>query len=119
MSGVKGKSGRKPDPLAGHLRNKKISFYIKEHKNGKEWIEDKYFVFFKRKHGSSWQKMLRRYMKSDATAFVSKHWPCSCSPLHWKNKKHWRQEKCHTCGEYRDEYSRRMYEGPIQHEGPR
>ena len=112
MSGVKGKSGRKPDPLAGQLRNKKISFYIKEHKNGEEWIEDKYFVFFKRKHGSLWQEILRRYMKNEATAFVTKHWTCSCSAIHWRNKKHWRQEKCHTCGEYRDEYSRRMYEGP-------
>ena len=112
MVGIKGKSGRKPDPHGGQTRYKKLSFYIKEHKLGDKWIEDKYFLMFKKHYGSKWQQVVRQFMENDAIAFLEEHWTCQCSQLFYKNKKHWRQPKCYECGSYKSEAARRMHEGP-------
>ena len=112
MVGVKGKSGRKPNPYGEQSRNKKISFYVKENRFGDGWIEDQDFHWFKRHHGSEWQKVIRRFMRTDAFTFRDKHWPCNCPRLNYQNLRHWREAKCFRCNSYKSENARRQHEGP-------
>jgi len=118
MVGVKGKSGRKPNPELNYQRNKKISFYVKEYAetnlNGNitKWIEEPNFQWFKRKHGAQWQAVIRNWIRLDVGPYKKKMWQCKCPPsynvpgnLHTS-----REDKCHKCGQYQNEIKRRIYE---------
>ncbi len=117
MVGVKGKSGRKPNPNGQTERYKKISFYVKEYArtdanfNIVEWIEDPTFQWFKRHHGSQWQNKVRSFMYEDVRAFKSIHWRCKCEPIGvFGNYKHPRIDQCFPCGQFKNEITRRIYE---------
>ena len=117
MVGVKGKSGRKPNPNGKTERYKKISFYVKEYANidanfnTVEWIEDPTFQWFKRHHGAQWQNKVRAFMYEDVRAWKEIHWRCKCRNIGVVgNLKHPRQEKCWDCDQYRNDAVRRIHE---------
>ena len=103
------KSGRKPNPYGGLERSKKYTFYVKEYAhtnlegNIDYWVEDNYFQWFKRHHGSRWQEKVRTFMRWDVQQWKKhSHWRCGCENIGiWGNWRHNRQHKCHVCGEYR------------------
>ena len=116
MVGVKGKSGRKPDPYKDYYRLGKKTFYVKQHKKNGKWEDGHDFQWFKRHHGSRWQDVLRAFMRQDVKHFKDKHWPCKCRSLPEVSKpnifwgyNHRRQLKCHKCGDYQSTYARRVY----------
>jgi hypothetical protein len=110
MVGVKGRSGRKPDLFASNIRHKKISFYVKEKKENGKWELDQVFRWFKLHHGTHWQGVVRKYMENDMEEFKKRFWPCKCPDIGVPGKlKHWRELKCHGCGEFKDDRARRMY----------
>ena len=116
------KSGRKPNPDGGLERSKKYTFYVKEYAhtnldgNIDYWVEDSYFQWFKRKHGSHWQEQVRAFMRWDVKQWKENHhWRCKCKPIGiWQNWKHNRQTKCHACGEYRRQSDRVMDMSPLE-----
>jgi hypothetical protein len=117
MSGVKGKSGRKPDPNTEHERYKKISFYVKEYAvldaqfNIVKWTEDPTFQWFKRHHSASWQNKVRGFMYEDVRAFKDIHWRCKCENIGiLGNYKHPRESKCYVCNTWKNEATRRIHE---------
>jgi len=73
-------SGRKKDPNTENYRMGKKTFYIKQKKNTKgEWVDDPNFQWFKRKHGSNWQKQLKAWMLLDVRQWKENaHWRCKC-----------------------------------------
>jgi len=101
-------SGRKPDPLAGQTRHKKITFYVKE-TGGKL---DPIFVWFKRHHGASWQKNVRQYMYNDVKAWkLHRFWRCECDNIGvLGNYVHAQTPKCHRCDTWKNEAVRRIHE---------
>ena len=111
MVGIKGRSGRKPDLFASTTRQKKISFYVREHRtSGGKWELDPTFQWFKKRHGSHWQGVVRMFMKNDVNEWKSKHWPCKCPNVGvFGNLKHWRDMYCHKCKDYKDDRARRLY----------
>lgn len=119
MVGVKGKSGRKPNPESKYERNSKVTFYVKEYArtnaNGNivEWVKSHDFVWFKRHHGARWMDQIRAWMRQDVRAWkTDHHWTCKCPPSIYvpSNKRHNRIDKCHKCGEYKNQITRRIYE---------
>jgi len=117
MVGVKGKSGRKPNPFGEHERYKKISFYVKEYAvtdasmNIIKWTEDPTFQWFKRHHSSSWQNKVRAFMYEDVRAFKALHWRCKCPNVGiLGNLKHPREAKCYECDTWKNEATRRIHE---------
>tara|TARA_Y100001970_G_scaffold252934_1_gene327141 strand:+ start:2702 stop:3124 length:423 start_codon:yes stop_codon:yes gene_type:complete len=102
------KSGRKPNPEGSLERSKKYTFYVKEYATTNSsgniigWTEDPYFQWFKRHHGSNWQKMVRAYMRWDVERWKKKSWwRCKCEPIGiLQNWKHVQQRKCLACGSY-------------------
>lgn len=117
MVGVKGKSGRKPNPNGKTERYKKISFYVKEYAsmdanfNTVKWIEDSTFQWFKRHHGAQWQNKVRAFMYEDVRAWKEIHWRCKCPNIGIVgNLRHPRQDKCWDCEQYRNDNTRRIYE---------
>ena len=105
-------SGRKPDPLAGQIRHKKITFYVKEYHNYKGWKLDPIFLWFKRHHGARWQEKVRSWMYNDVAEWkLTRHWRCECpNEGTFGNYMHQRQPKCHTCGTWKNEAVRRIHE---------
>ena len=73
-------SGRKKDPMTENYRMGKKTFYIKQTKNIKgQWVDHPDFQWFKRKHGSLWQKQLRAWMRLDVKHWKEKsYWQCKC-----------------------------------------
>ena len=108
MSGVKGKSGRKPNQDSNLERSKKYTFYVKEYArtnaNGNivEWIEDSYFQWFKMHHGARWQERVRAWMRQDVQHWrQTSFWRCKCPHVgimgNYRSK---RQPHCRLCDEY-------------------
>ena len=73
-------SGRKKDPNTENYRLAKKTFYIKQKKNQKgEWVDDTIFQWFKRKHGTDWQKQLKAWMRVDVKHWKThSFWQCKC-----------------------------------------
>jgi len=96
------KSGRKADPLAGQVRHKKITFYVKEYQDYEGWKLDPIFVWFKRHHGTDWQTRVRQYMYNGH---------CECDNIGvLGNYVHVQTPKCHRCGTWKNEHVRRIHE---------
>ena len=107
-------SGRKRDPNTENYRMGKKTFYIKQKKNIKGgWVDDPYFQWFKRKHGSLWQKQLRQWMKLDVDAWREKSF-CRCNKCpntglqgNYVSRK---SPRCQQCGAWQNEIIRLRYE---------
>jgi len=106
-------SGRKKDPNTENYRMGKKTFYIKQKKNLKDqWVDDPYFQWFKRKHGSLWQKQLRQWMKLDVDAWREKRfWRCNKCPNtgllgNYVSRK---SPRCQQCGAWQNEIIRLRY----------
>jgi len=100
MVGVKGKSGRKPNPYGEHERYKKISFYVKE-----------YAVTDASMNIVSWAEDPTAFMYEDVRAFKSIHWRCKCPNIGvLGNLKHPREAKCYDCDTWKNEATRRIHE---------
>ena len=113
-------SGSKPNPDGGLERSKKYTFYVKEYAhtnlegNIDYWVEEPYFQWFKRHHGSDWQEKVRAFMRWDVAKWKeSSHWRCKCEPIGiLENWKHTREPKCHRCGAYYRKYDMIMDMNP-------
>ena len=104
-------SGRKADENSELVRYKKRSFYVKEYFYNGQWMEDAHFTWFRRHHGARWQDRVREWMRQDVIAWrKNSHWRCNCDGGHLGNYRHNRIDKCHTCGDFKTEAIRRMYE---------
>jgi len=105
-------SGRKPDPLAGQTRHKKITFYVKEYQDFQGWKLDPIFVWFKRHHGARWQEKLRQYMYNDVKHWkIHEFWRCECPNVGTLgNYNHNQTPKCHKCGTWKNTAMRRIHE---------
>jgi hypothetical protein len=105
-------SGRKPDPMTGLTRHKKITFYVKENKDFSGWKLDPTFVWFKRHHGSKWQEKLRQYMYNDVKAWkLYDFWRCECPNTGvLGNYVHRQTPQCPRCDTWKNEAMRRMHE---------
>jgi len=114
MAGVKGKSGRKPNPEASLERSKKYTFYVKEYArtngNGNivEWVEDSYFQWFKMHHGARWQERVRAWMREDVKQWrIASFWRCKCPNIgvmgNYRSKK---RGHCRLCNDYYREVDR-------------
>jgi len=107
-------SGRKKDPNTENYRMGKKTFYIKQKKSiSGKWTDDPYFQWFKRKHGSLWQKQLRQWMKLDVDAWREKSfWRCNKCPNtgllgNYVSRK---SPRCQQCGVWQNEITRLRYE---------
>ena len=107
-------SGRKKDPNTENYRMGKKTFYIKQKKSTSgKWTDDPYFQWFKRKHGSLWQKQLRQWMKLDVDSWREKSfWRCVNCPNtgllgNYVSRK---SPRCQQCGAWQNEITRLRYE---------
>jgi len=107
-------SGRKAEANSNDVRYKKRSFYVKEYYSHQKdkWIEDPTFTWFRKHHGARWQDQIRTWMRQDVIAWREKsHWRCACdSDLHG-NYRHINIHKCYSCKTWKNEATRRAYEG--------
>jgi len=107
-------SGRKKDPMTENYRMGKKTFYIKQKKSPSGlWTDDPIFQWFKRKHGSLWQKQIREWIRQDVKAYKKKSfWRCVSCPNtgllgnYISNK----QIRCQQCGAWKNEITRLKYE---------
>jgi hypothetical protein len=106
-------SGRKKDPMSEYSRMGKKTLYIRQTKNLKgEWTDDPLFQWFKRIHGSLWQKQLRTWMRMDVERIKQKnYWQCGCPNQGVQgNYIPNRMPKCPTCGSWKNELAKLRYE---------
>ncbi len=106
-------SGRKKDPMSEYSRMGKKTLYIRQTtKNGKDWVDDPIFQWFKRHHGKHWQTMVRQYMKWDVSSWREKSfWRCTKCPNtgllgNYVSRK---QPKCPTCGQWQNDIMKMRY----------
>jgi len=106
-------SGRKKDPLTEYSRMGKKTFYVRQTKNLKnEWVDDPVFQWFKRIHGSLWQKQIRAWMIADVKRVKqTKYWRCKCPNTGiLGNYVPNRVVKCPRCFEWQNELTQLRYE---------
>jgi len=106
-------SGRKKDPMSEYSRMGKKTLYIRQTKNLKgEWTDDPLFQWFKRIHGSLWQKQLRTWMRMDVERVKQKnYWQCGCPNKGVQgNYIPNRIPKCPTCNSWKNELAKLRYE---------
>lgn len=113
MTGVKGRSGRKPDPYGNYSRHGKKTFYVKQHLMDGKWQDDHDFQWFVKKHGQNWQRELRIFMRQEVKAWKKLWWSCECEKVPtnlFSGLNHPRVDRCGKCLEYKNEIARRIYE---------
>ncbi len=106
-------SGRKKDPLSDRKRLAKKTLYINQTKNlSGDWVDDPIFQWFKRIHGSLWQKQLRTWMRMDVTRVkTEKYWQCKCANTGIAgNYIPNRTPRCPTCKEWKNDLAKLRYE---------
>ena len=113
MVGIKGKSGRKADPLTEYRRYGKKTLYIRQTKNQKgEWVDDPTFQWFKMHYGSRWQDVIRSFMRRSVMEIKeTKYWQCNKCPNVGMlgNYHHNRVPKCPKCGQFKNKLMERYY----------
>jgi hypothetical protein len=105
MSGVKGRSGRKPDNSGWTARA--VALYIPSWKGGKNWNTIWWFRLFKKIYGTrataanpyNWQEKVRMLIKAEVMRYTDQNgWFCECEG-HRLNRWHFRHDpQCNKCG---------------------
>ena len=110
MSGVKGKSGRKPRSDGKKMRAVNLYIPMTEtyqtliqedgswDKGDTDWIPETWFLQFKRIFGPRWQSQVRKLMRKRAEEYEARNmWECDCENrlLKWHRKQ---EADCPRCG---------------------